>query len=282
MPGLFLEFSILLANPDLARQLALRSQQGFAPGRYLTLFVGLFLAFVIGNALMLLTGLILDAVYLAYRICLLLWEHFESHVLLPSLARLIHTQPATPAPTANPNPNAAPNPTPTRRWTPPLWLFTLYARTRSKVQHVHSTEPTDAYLWWEALAKQLLLRRYGLSEVNLPIASFRPLQEVLTVPTAEETRGSILVSASHATGWAALIASRFAPALRTKWYITFALFLIASGLFHAYHVAKRLGDPDLGDTLRLQAVLREFPKIQPTGNVQPAPENHPDEGEGKP
>jgi len=56
MPGLFLEFSILLANPALACELALRSQEGFGFGRYLTLFVGLFLAYVIGNTLMLFGG----------------------------------------------------------------------------------------------------------------------------------------------------------------------------------------------------------------------------------
>jgi hypothetical protein len=243
MPGLFFELSVLLANPDLACRLALRSQEGLGFGRYLTLFAALFFAFVIGNAFMLLTGLILSAVYRAYRICLLLWEQFESHILLPTLAWLVHTRPPSPPSTASANPSAAPNPIPIRRWTPPHWLFALYARTINNVQNVHSSQPSDAYLWWETLAKRLLLKRYGLSEGNLPAASFQPLQDVLTVPTAEEIRGSLLVSTSHATGWAALIAPRFAPALRTKWYIAFALFLIACGLLHAYKVAKRLGDP---------------------------------------
>jgi hypothetical protein len=257
MPGLFIEFSILLANPNLARQLVLRTQEGFGFGPYLTLFVGLFLAFVIGNALMLFAWFIQLVVERAYRIGLFLWEQFESHVLLPRLTKLSQRQ----------------------GWTPPSWLFALHTRTVKNVQRVHSTVPTDDYLWWEALAKQLLLKRYGLSESDLPPASFRPLQEVLTDPTPEEIRGSILVSASQATGWAALIASYFAPALRTRWYISFALFLIAYGLLHDYTVAKSLQDPDLGDTLRLRAVLREFPKIRSAGPAQPPSENHANKGE---
>lgn len=259
MPGLFLELSILFANPDLARQLALRSQEGFAPGRYVTLLVGLFLAFVIGNALMLFVWLIQRAIEWAYRNALSLWEKFETHALLPYLRKKM---------------------TESQR-IPPKWVLALHARTAKNVRRVRDVEPSDDYLWWETFTKRLLLKRYGLSEGDLPPASFVPLQKVLTTPTAEELRGSILVNASHATGWAALIASYFAPALRANWYFAFALFLIAYGLLHAYDVANDLEDPDLGNLLRLRAVLREFPEVQPTGTIQPAPQNHADKRDGE-
>src|SRR5260370_21082914 len=259
MPGMFLEFSILLGNPDLACRLALRTQEGFGFGRYLTLFVGLFLAFVIGNALMLLSGLILDVVELAYRFSVFLREQFDSRVLLPLLTKLTHRQ----------------------GWAAPRRVSALVLGTVKKVGRRASPEPTPEYLWWETHAKQLLLKRYGLTEKSLPYTSFHPLQAVLTTPTAEEFRGSMLMNASHATGWAALVASYFAPALRTKWYIAFGLFLIASGLLHAYRVAKYLSDPDLRDSLRLQAVLREFPKLRPSGPAQPPREDDADKGEGE-
>jgi len=259
MPGLFLEFSILLANPALACELALRSQEGFGFGRYLTLFAALFLAFVIGNALMALASLIQMAVGYTYSFCLRLWELFEEHALLPRLTKLTHTQGRT----------------------PPRWVYDLYIRTHNRVTRRSSTEPTEAYLWWEKLAMQLLEKRYGVSEEDLPVASFFPLQKVLTVPTQEEIRGSVLVNALHATGWAALIASRFAPILRTRWFIAFAAFLIVYGLLHDWYVAKHLWDPDIGDTARLQAILREFPKLQPSGPSQSAPENHPDKTAGE-
>src|SRR5712692_9560493 len=120
MPGMFLEFSILLANPDLARQLVLRFQEGIAPGRYLTLFVGLFLAFVIGNAFMLFAFFSQYVIDSAYTIGLSMWGKFESHVLLPPLTKLTHRQ----------------------GWTPPRWLFALYVRTVKNIQRVASTEPT--------------------------------------------------------------------------------------------------------------------------------------------
>lgn len=264
MPGLFFEFSILLGNPDLASQLILRTQ-GLALGRYLNVLVGLFLAFVIGNALIQFASLIQFALGRAYKAGLFLWEQFQERVLLPTLA------PWVTIPASTTDPNSAPNPTPRPLRTPHPWLLALYVRTLKTVRRIRSTEPTAAYLWWETLAKQLLLKRYGLPEEKLPEASFQPLQDVLTTPSPEELRGSVLVVALQATGWAALFASRFAPALWNKWYIIFALFLIGSGLLHDWYVAKRLNDPNLGDTLRLRAVLREFPKIPLAGTAQIPP-----------
>ncbi len=271
MPGLFFEFSILLVNPGLGRQLVESSQEGFGLGHFLPLFIGLFLAFVIGNAFMFLVSHIQWLVGLGYRFCRFLWEKFQFHVLLPFLTKLTHSGPPAPAPTVNPGQPSMPQPAPKQRRPSPRWLSALYVRTVAKLQRVHSTEPTAAYEWWETLAKQLLLKRYGLSEEKLPATSFSPLQAVLTIPSAEEARGSILMNALHATGWAALFASRFAPALWNKWYIVFAVALIGFGLLHDYYVAMRLNDPDLGDILRLRAVLREFPRIRPTGTTQQNP-----------
>lgn len=269
MPGLVLEISILLANPNLARQLALRTQESFGFGHYLTLFVGLFLAFVIGNTLMLLVALIQWGNGHVYNHSRLSWELLERHALLPVLTRLTHPRPAS-----------APNTTPPPARTPPKWISALYVRTLTHVRRLASTEPTDAYLWWESLAKRLLHRRYGLREEDLPHASFMPLQTVLTVPTREEIRGSLLVNASHATGWAALIASKFAPALRANWYITSAFFLIAYGFLHDWYVANRMWNPDIGDTMRLRAILREFPRLEAAEPDKPSPGNHDDkEGE---
>ena len=49
VPGLFFEISIVVANPKLLRDLATHLQQGFAVGYYVSLFLFLFAAFVIGN-----------------------------------------------------------------------------------------------------------------------------------------------------------------------------------------------------------------------------------------
>ncbi len=272
MPGLFFVFSVLLANQNLASYLVARSHGGFGFGRYFTLFIGLFLAFVIGNALMLFASLVQYAVRCMYRIGLFLWEKVQTYILLPVLTRLTHTWKIPPATPANPNPKPIP------RWTPRKWVNAVYIRTAMKVQRIqtHDASQTAAYLWWDTFARQVLLRRYGLPEDKLPAVSFQPLQYVLTRPSAEEMRGSVLMNASQATGWAGLVASRLAPDLRNKWYMTFALFLIGCGLIHDFFVAKYLHDPDIGDTARLRALLREFPKIQPVRTVQRESQQHRD------
>jgi hypothetical protein len=265
LPGLFFVFSVLLANPELASQLAARSHEGFGFGRYFTLVIGLFFGFVIGNALMLFTSLVQYAIRCIYRIVLFFWEQIQTHILLPVLMSLTHTWKTPPATTANPNP------TPIPRWIPPKWVNRLYERTLTKVQRIQNLNPrpTAAYLWWDAFARRVLVKRYYFpAEDKLPAVSFQPLQDVLAEPSAEEIRGSVLMNASQATGWAAIVASRFAPDLRNKGYIIFALFLIGCGLIHDFSVAKYLYDPDIGDTARLRALLREFPRIQPTQTDQ--------------
>jgi len=269
MPGLFFELSILLANPDLARQLALRSQEGFGFGRYLTLFMGLFLAFVIGNAFMLFTSLIQFGVGIFYRTGRFIRALFDRYALLPVLKKLIYGKQNALPPGVSPNSTSRPNPTQGQRWTLPRWVFALYTSTNTRVQGAPGEEEKNEFLWWQTLAKQLLLKKYGLSEDKLPAANFSALYDVLTLPTAEEVRGSVLVNASQATGWAALAASMFAPALRTYWFITFGLFLILYGLIHDLFLARSLHNPEWGHVPRLRAIFREFPKIPPTRDVKP-------------
>jgi hypothetical protein len=68
--------------------------------------------------------------------------------------------------------------------------------------------------------------------------------------------------ASHATGWAALVARRFAPSLHTRWYATFAVFLIVTGLIHDFYVAKPLADPEVAAGLYLRDLIKQFPKLK--------------------
>jgi hypothetical protein len=255
MPGLFFEFSVLLANPELTRRLTGNAQADFVFSRYLILFIGVFLAFVIGNSLMLFASLLQSSIGLVYRLCLFLSIQFQRRFLLPVLTRLTHMRTA---PTAS----TPANPTPRPVRTAPRWLAEFYVRTLKNVESLPGEEERDAFEWWLTLAKQLLLKRYDLTEEKLPKVNFGPLESVLTIPTPEEVRGSVLVNASHATGWAGLFASRFAPALSNKWYMSLSFFLVGCGLLHDWGVARRMHDPALGNMLRLRAVLREFPRIK--------------------
>jgi hypothetical protein len=72
------------------------------------------------------------------------------------------------------------------------------------------------------------------------------------------------MNAMHATGWAALLATRFAPVLWSRWYLIFAFTMTGFGLLHDYYLAQRLNDPNIGNLLRIRAILREYPKIEST------------------
>lgn len=89
IPGLFFESSILLANPELINKLVAKSQEGFALGHYMTLGIGLFLAFVIGNGAMIFVTLIQRLLGYLYRLATFTWKNFCSWLLSPLLYWLL-------------------------------------------------------------------------------------------------------------------------------------------------------------------------------------------------
>jgi hypothetical protein len=202
---------------------------------------------------MLFVSVVQYAVGRQYRIGLSLWELSRKHFLLPILTRMTHSWKSAIAPTTE-----NPHPHPTPRFVPPEWVNNLYRRTFLDVHDVQSAQEDAEYQWWDALVRQLLLKCFGMAEEILAAASFEPLYKILSEPTPEETRGSVLVNASEATGWAGLLAATFAPTLRNKWYMLFAIFLVAWGLTHDFIVTRALYDPSMGTLLRLRAVLHEF------------------------
>src|SRR6266567_3102016 len=58
LPGLFFEISLLLANPDRMGDLVATAQDGFGLRHYELAGLALILAFMIGNAFMLLVGFV--------------------------------------------------------------------------------------------------------------------------------------------------------------------------------------------------------------------------------
>jgi len=74
LPGIFFEISILLGNPALICDLVARAQDGFGLGHYAMLGLALVLAFIIGNAFMLLVILIQRLLGYLYRLRAFLWD----------------------------------------------------------------------------------------------------------------------------------------------------------------------------------------------------------------
>lgn len=257
IPGLFFESSILLANPELISKLAAKSQQGFALGHYTTLGIALFLAFVIGNAFMLLVGLIQHLLGYFHRFCTFLREEFCRWPLFPLMNWLLKK---------------------------PFW------NRRQRVAKFHryvveqafapsfSEELGNAYKCWRRLARKLLKTRYGI-ELDEVGDEWQCLYWSVGTPTAEDIRGSILMMASHATGWCGLAATRFAPALNNRYYLAFSLFMIGVGLQHDYYVARRRNDPLGVAYVNTRALLREYRKRPTRSDEQLKSKPEPEVGE---
>ena len=141
VPGLLFELMLALANPSLVSGLSCRLQSNPSVGKYGLLAVALFLALVIGNTFMLLVSLIQFLLGVAYRTCTRLKWLFERHALAPALNWWfgLHKTPKKHS----------------------QWLGRFYQRLREKM---FFPQATPGFLWWWAMEKRLLLRRYGLRE----------------------------------------------------------------------------------------------------------------------
>lgn len=256
IPGLFFESSILLANPELISKLAAKSQDGFALGHYTTLGISLFLAFVVGNGVMMLVGLIQLLLGYLYRLGSFLWKQLCSWVFLPLLTWLLG------------------KPT----WRSP-WMIRLHRYAQG--QRFPSGDDLKPILGClHAFTRQLLKTRYGIKPEDLGPDDWLVLYWALATPTREEMRGSVLMIATHATGWCGLAATRFAPALNNRYYLSFSLLMIVVGLVHDFYVAKRINHPVISRLLNLRGLLREFRKIPNNEVPHPEPDAEPEANEG--
>jgi hypothetical protein len=268
MPGLFFIGALAIAKPGILSSLITPLQSALPFGSYAVVFGVLFAGFVIGAAFVTFVGLIRHFIFrCGWHFWYWLEPRLWKYVVLPICHRLL-TVPL-------PGPNSPP-PKPK-----PIWMRTWIHRVQRKA--IDKTSPPNpaedpSFRWWEVVAKQLVRRRCGLEEKDLPAVSLQPLRDALTEPTSRELHGDVMFICLHATGWSALAATYFASTLRTRWFFLFAFFLIANGLLHSSAVARNLEDPEIGDTLRLQAVLREFAKLKSPATDGSPPKDGEDEG----
>jgi hypothetical protein len=249
-PGLFFVVSVLLANPQYAQRIV-GVMGAMGAELYIQLFVLLFLAFVLGSAL-------------------ILWVRFIQ-ILLSNLYARLHdwkrkifdwrirravskTQSAQAG-----QPDQAPQ-APSKTW------LKLQAAQSKQVQHEESV--TSAQMAWETAATQLL-KRYGI-EVAHP--DLTPWVRILGAEEIrpQDLRGFLFVMALHATGWSGLLALYFAPVLRTWSYTIFSLFLVGYGLLHDREVARDNSNEVWQWLIRLRCVLAELEKTRVSDGVQKA------------
>jgi len=238
IPGLFFLISVVLANPDFASGLAAKSERSFAFGRYGTVGLALFLAYVIGSGFILVDALIQYLLGFAYQFKIFIYRQVCKWPA-QQIAKWLLTKP---------------------KWRRPF-VSKFYT-------HVVSIAAAGFEDWrkfqgcWHVLARRLLKVRYGIEPNDLKDNEWEVLYSNLGTITPEDLRGLIMMIALHASGWAGLVATRIAPSLRNRYYVGFCLFLILNGLLHAYYVAVRCWDPRVSGNVTIRAVLREFPKLE--------------------
>jgi hypothetical protein len=248
-PGLFFFFSVLLANPDLVARVVVGVQLHFSIGRYASLAVGLFLAFIVGNAFMLVSTLLQYVFGILYPVKIFIWRCISRFLLVPITERLmtrLRVFGANPA-----------------RKRDVSFLMQLVAGFHARVvtvAHLGYNDWRSIQGCWGILARELLKIRYGVNWRDLRGEEWTPLFFNLGSWSPEDIRGNMMMIALHATGWAGIAAIRLAPQLRNKYYFLFCLFLILNGVLHDYYVVWRRSDPRVAGYANIRAILREFPK----------------------
>jgi len=236
VPGLFLEISILIGDPSVIHTMLCRLRSVFSLNPYLELSIALFMAFIIGTALMLFVcpGLQTLTCY-TYRLGTFVWRLLCRWIFLPTLSWLVKR---------------------------PLWrrqfLMNALVYSQDRAFGFAPGALTNAYRIWRALARKLLKNRYGI-ELDDVREEWFTLFAVLGTPTPEEMRGFTFAIAVHAAGWAGLAAAfLFAPELQTKAFLSLCLLMIFSGVYHDFYVARRRCNPQGVAWVNTRALLREY------------------------
>lgn len=248
IPGLFFELSILAGNPLYVRQLLDKAHTAFAFDRYTSLAIALFAAFIIGNGFMLFVSLVQWLLGFVYRIWAFLWTQFCKWPLAPFL-NWIRQKPF---------------------WGKRQWVHEFANRVSDRAGPFGSDVPLGARKCWARFARRIL-ENYGIQPGELGQEEWNALYGTLGTMTAMEQRGSVFMIASEAIGWCGLAAARFAPALRIRSYLAFAILLISSGMLHDWYVARRRFDPLAFGLLEIRVIVRELERTLRLQRRRPAP-----------
>jgi hypothetical protein len=239
LPGLFFVISVGLANPELALRVVKGAAAGFALGHYATLAVMMFLAFVVGEAFILVVALTQFLFGYAYRVKLFVYCWFCRWPLRPLFRWLVM------------KPRWQTSPTVSR------WRMVIETRAQMGFQPEVNTLRES----WLILARRLMQARCGIEPDKINDTNWDAFYPFLSTPAVEDIRGLMSMIAVQATGWAGIVATRLAPLLRNKYYLGLCVFLILNGLLHEYYVAMRRVDPRVSCGIAIRALLKEFPRI---------------------
>lgn len=128
----------------------------------------------------------------------------------------------------------------------------------------------NTYSCLGVLTSSLLESKYAVKQEDTHhIRAWWAFYVTLATPTREETRGRTIMNATHATGWCGLVATRLAPTLGNRYYVSFSLLMIVFGFVHDFYVVRQHHDPVLRNLSNIRGLLRAFEKTSESS--RPAP-----------
>jgi len=237
MPGLFFELCLGFGRPDLVQIF----RSSLSLNVYLEVFIALFCAFVLGNALMFFVWVLRHLVIgLAYRLFKI--------AKLKMLERLLLL--------FNPKPGKSPGP-----------VCRLLHDVNQK--RLHSEAGTGIQAAWRRSAAQLLRRRYGITPPNnSDDAEWTAWADIFGTTLRFRESKLALHLATHATGWSGLAVAYFAPTLRIPIFLGFSSFMIFVGILTDWMIAEWLVGHGGGWVLGVSAILQEMPRAALEQDVQ--------------
>jgi hypothetical protein len=242
VPGAFLGLSVFLGNPSVVQATVAKNELLTHVGYYVLLLIALFFSWIIGDALLIVVRIFQAFLGMLYRTGKSLGRRAMLRVYKNKM---------------RPFPNGFLE----------RFLYSLYRRfvvidPQGNMERVLRCK--------RAASLELLKVRYGIQE-DAPWAwNVTPAWDVwaaamVTRPLLEDVRGDLWGMMTHASGWAGVIASCLAPALRNRYYLSLCAVFIIYGVLHDKWVAKRLSDPVFGEVAMLRSILKQLQDAKSTG-----------------
>jgi hypothetical protein len=233
IPGLFFEISVLAADRGI-----FTATRSFALGPYSQAALFLFVAYFCGLVAVIINNLLLRFMVGSYEVVHIFvvrsLHNFETRVLHEPLSDSSQREKT--------------------RYRIAAWL---QRRRSTKEDRFRAASRV-----WGASATRLLLSRYGIDSMEEQFTSteWSAWRAILGEPTDREIRGSSLVRALSAAGWAGLVARHIAWPLRLVHYRSFCILLIICATLYSLLIAYYWMDPIEASIARTMMVLRRIPE----------------------
>jgi hypothetical protein len=248
IPGFFFEISLAVGNPDLVRCLLDRIQRAHVIGDYVLIVLAIMVAFILGSGFMLwVTPTVRTILKWLYQLQRSLKRWISRIVLLPFLGRLL-LKPAFRKP-----------------------VLSRFHRRLVELVYGETALLRNISRGFRLVGETLIMQKYKIEPNSLTNTDWGLWYAVLVEPPTVERRGNAFALALHASGWAGLSATYFAPDLRQTFYLAFVCLLIFSGLAYDWFILRYQLNPVFAGARKIRWALEELAEIKRPAKSDDAP-----------